>query len=277
MQSEDYVPGVSGWKLDEKTGELDIGSPRITAGGLPPEPQVITVSAGEWSENDLPANAMERYKFIGDQMMKIPEEFRDSAEFSTEDHSYDHDGSDIRTTLTYVRPETTEEAKARVEHAKVAGTRVIHKNGCMTIIHDGVVRVRLGNLEKPFVVADDQVFISEAAVENGTVTNHNVSAQWSIRMEVRDGQYFAAGIGLGSQFLTSADKFAVKGEQPISPFEQALAEGDAGKILDMITGQISETDLAKGMKEQDEQFANRVRKVIADELRAGGMLHRFNH
>ncbi|SDI40483.1 phage tail tip fiber protein [Pseudomonas abietaniphila] len=273
MQSHDYVPGVSGWKIED--GRFEINAATIKVGGLSPEPQFITITAAEWNESDIPHIALERCRFIRDAINAIPDQYRGNAEFSTEDRSFEGNGSDLRTLLTYRRAETSEEAAARVERAKVAGTRVVHKNGCMTIIHDGVVRVRLGNLEQPFVVEDDQLFISEAAVENGTVTNNKVSPQWSIKLEVRNGQYVAAGIGIGSQLLTSADKFAVKDEQPKSEIEQAIAEGNAQKILDLIAGTISETELGKSMIAEGEPFADRVRAVIRDELRAGGLLHRI--
>lgn len=280
MQSHDYVPGVSGWKLDLKTGELNFGCHKIYADSLPPYLQSVIVTAGEWSEYDIPSRAMDRYKFIGDEVMKIPPEYRDSAEFSTEDHSYARDGSDIRTTLTYARPETIEEATARVERAEVAGTRVIHKNGCMTIIHDGVVRVRLGNLEQPLVVEADQVIISEAAVDEGVVLNAKLGTAWSVRMAVNEeGQYVASGIGLGLSLggvMTYLDKLAVKKEQPKSEIEQAITDGDAQKVMDFIAGTISGTELGKSLIAKDDPFAERVRAVLRGELRLGGLLHRLN-
>lgn len=277
MQSHDYVPGVSGWKFDEKTGELDIGSPGINVDGLPPKSHFVTVKVGEWSERDIPANALERYRFIGQQLFIVSPEHRESAEFSTEDHSCDGDGSDIRTTLTYTRPETTEEARARVERAKVAGTRVIHKNGCMTIIQDGVVRVRIGDLSRPFIVEGDQVLISETAVDDGVVHNAKLGPTWSVGMAVNEeGQYVASGIGLGLSLggvMTYLDKCAVKKEQPKSEIEQAIADGDVQKVMDLIAGTISETELCEALK-APLKSATAIRDVIRDELRPGGLLHR---
>lgn len=203
MQSDNYVPGVSGWKIDPNTGNFELNSEKVSAFGtsqdaiyssvsrprsnpvsqdVPGVPKserkCLTVTAVEWSESEIPAAALARYKFIGDAVMQIPTEYRESAEFSTEDHSYDRDGSDIRTTLTYCRPETPEEATARVERAKVAGTRVIQKDGCLTIIQDGVVRVRLGDLSQPFVVNGDQVLISDALIDEGKISTRKIKCMY---------------------------------------------------------------------------------------------------
>ena len=98
IQSSNYVPGVSGWKINESTGAFEINPVRPAQSV---EAQMVTVNAGEWSEYDLPAKAIERYAFIGAEVAKIPAEYRDSAEFTTKDFSLDCDGSDVRTTLTY--------------------------------------------------------------------------------------------------------------------------------------------------------------------------------
>ena len=74
IQSSNYVPGVSGWKLNSATGEFEITSARPQSGV---EAQMITVTAGEWSEYDLPANAIDRYAFIGAEVAKIPAEYRE--------------------------------------------------------------------------------------------------------------------------------------------------------------------------------------------------------
>ncbi|WP_028698193.1 MULTISPECIES: hypothetical protein [Pseudomonas putida group] len=170
FQSADYVPGVSGCRLDLEAGSIEINSANIAFGSLSSDPQMITVTAGEWSESDLPSNAVERYKFIGDRVMKIPAEYRDSAEFSTEDISFDRDGSDIRTTLTYRRLETEQEALVRTSLRSGSGV-TINTDG-LTITYNGKVVARLGcpkmyepSVDQPFVVEGDQVFISQAFVD----------------------------------------------------------------------------------------------------------------
>lgn len=294
IQSSNYVPGVSGWKLNSLTGDFEINSSNISVGGLPADQQLITITAGEWPDYDLPANAVERYAFIGAELMKIPAEHRDSAEFTTEDFSFDRDGSDYRTTLTYVRRETQEEAKARLEKAKVAGTRIVKEGGCTTIICDGVVRVRYGNLSEPeqpqpFQVVDGKVFISETAIQDSTITNLRVTPApgdalkagscsslldtWSVRMELHGGKYVAAGMGLGidSQTLVSAHEFAIKES---SEFGRAVAKG-ADAAQDLLAQKISELELCKALKEwRPASVADSVREVIREEIRPGGLLHR---
>lgn len=214
MQSANYVPGVSGWKLNKDTNELEVNYPSSSM-GRQPDPCPITITAGEWPDSELPANAIERYAFIGAELANIPEEFRDRAEFKTEDFSFDRDGSDYRTTLTYVRPETQEEADARIQKSKVAGTRIGIVGGEISIFHDGVLRVRVGDLDvdersQPFVVVDGAVYVKEALIKEASI-NNKIATNWSLKMELRNGKYVAAGMGLGiaSQFLVSADQFRI--------------------------------------------------------------------
>lgn len=215
MQSADYVPGVSGWKFNKAAGELEVNCPGASMASQSSGPRTTTITAGEWPDYDLPANGIERYAFIGAELAKIPAEFRDSAEFKTEDFSFDGDGSDYRTTLTYVRPETQEEADARIQKSKVAGTRIGIVGGVLSIFHDGALRVRVGDLHQdeksqPFVVADGTVYINEARIKESSIDS-KLATHWSLKMELRNGKYVAAGMGLGiaSQFLVSADQFRI--------------------------------------------------------------------
>lgn len=254
MQSANYVPGVSGWKLNTLTGEFEINSARPHSGV---EAQMITVTAGEWPDNELPSNAIERYRFIGDQVMNIPDEYRDSAEFSTEDFSVDRDGSDYRTTLTYVRQETQEELSDRLERAKVAGTRINLVGGVLSITHDGKPRACIRDLQKdeqpqPFVVIDGAIYINHAIVDDAKT----------------------------SQLLVSADRFALKHPE------------NADQLIDALSGSIGVTRLAKSLKadidqmkldllaEQAQADADRplltekLKDIIRAELMPGGLLHR---
>jgi hypothetical protein len=78
MQSNDYKPGVSGWKFDK--GVLYINSATIQVGALPAEPQLITVEASSWPESGFPIGALEQLKFIQGEIETIPEQWRGSAE-----------------------------------------------------------------------------------------------------------------------------------------------------------------------------------------------------
>lgn len=273
MQSHDYVPGVSGWKLAQ--GEIEINSATFTVGGLPSEPRLITITAGEWPDSELPANAIERYRFIGEQVQKIPAKWVASAEFTSEDFSFDRDGSDYRTTLTYTRPETAEEAAARVEKSKQPGARAHLVDGVLTITSNGIPRVRIGNLEKPdapkpFIIVDGVTYIREGFIEDATVTSAKIDTNWSVKMQLTaDGRYVAAGIGQGldSQFPVNAERFAI---QEPTEFEQAMAKGGEA-VLELLVRGVSDTALGH---ELASPITDQLRDVLRAELRPGGLLHR---
>lgn len=201
MQTNDYVPGASGLKIDLKTGEIEINSARLQVGSLPSEPQMVTITAGEWPDNEMPSNAIERYKNIGAELAKIPPEFQDSAEFTTKDYSFDCDGSDYRTTLTYQRRETTEEVVARQNKAKIGGSSIKLVGGVITVTHEGVVRCQITGMPDVkthgcFIVVDgvtyiDQAFVKEARIEA------RVPAQWTIKKSLLRGKLITTGFDLG--------------------------------------------------------------------------------
>lgn len=194
IQSSDYVPGVSGWRFNTATGEFE-----IHGSSAAPESQPITVTAGEWSGSELPRKALEYQKFVFDEMAKIPVNYWDSAEFSTQDFSFDCDASDIRITLTYVRPETPEEVKLRVEKTSVFVRPDRLSGANVNIFCDGKLRLRLGSVEEPspFIVADGKVYMHQAVVE-GSCVSSLWPAAWGVRMMLNaDGKLVAAGIGVG--------------------------------------------------------------------------------
>lgn len=275
LQSHDYVPGMSGLKIDLKTGEFELNSGRITAGSLPTDPQLITITAGDWSDYDLPVRALERYAFIGAEVAKIPAEYRDSAEFSTRDLSIHPDDSpDIRTTLTYERHETAEEVAARVKKGKASGTSIKLEGGVMTITHDGAPRLQISNLPQAFIVDGDQVFIDGAAIDGASILKSALSAYWSFKKQVNaNGQYVVAGTGLGlggQQFLVKADRFAVNGrtaEQFLDDLAELVSETKLAKDLrdhiDSIAGHASIGQASKGLDEFKEKQAAENRAVAA--------------
>ncbi|MFL1495066.1 phage tail tip fiber protein [Pseudomonas antarctica] len=197
IQSSNYVPGVSGWKFNSVTGEFEIHSSDASTSA---EPRLISVIAGSWSDYDLPSNALERHAFIGAELEKIPADCRDSAEFTTEDISFDRDGSDVRTTLTYERRETCEEVADRIEKSSVSSQMSGLVGGGFNIFHNGQLRVRLGSLEgpSPFVVADGKVYLRDDLVKEGSITSAKIGDEWSVRFELSPtGQTYAAGFGIG--------------------------------------------------------------------------------
>ncbi|ALD99835.1 phage tail tip fiber protein [Pseudomonas syringae] len=226
MQSNDYVPGVSGWKLNRLTGEFEINSAKISVGGLSEQPQMITVTAGEWAAQDLPENAIEHYAFIGSEISKIPGEYRASAEIGTFDDSNEPGFVDIRTKLTYQRPETAEEIAARTKASRSTGYSIKKEGDKFTFFHNGVPHIVLGDLDKvadkpdkPFAVEAGQLFINEALIADGMIADKMaprpgfsdlVSPGFSIKMVTNEkGHYFAAGIGLGLEGMKSDIKHAV--------------------------------------------------------------------
>lgn len=216
MQGRFVVPNVDkivstngAVEINLKTGEIKLRE--LAIGSLPSARQMITVTADEWAERDLPSNAIKRYQFIGEQVNKIPAEHRDSAEFSTEDISFDRDGSDIRTTLTYQRLETAEEASARV--ARPVDFVFITPRGDVTVTSGGQVVARLGCWN------DDEQRQSQV-------------------------KYASAGLGLGVERQT------------------------VDQLLEGLTACVGPLDFE--IVDPIEQ----IRRVIREELRPGGLLHR---
>ncbi|RMV44429.1 hypothetical protein [Pseudomonas syringae group genomosp. 3] len=251
MQSHNYVPNISGWKLDQLTGEFEINSAKISVGGLPDQPQMITVTAGEWAARDLPENAWEYYAFIGSQITKIPAEYRASAKISTSDESYEPGFADIRVMLTYERRETAEELSARMKKSKGAGYSIKKEGDKFTFSHDGVPRIVLGNLDKadekietPFAVEGDQVSLAQAFIDAG-----KLSPDWVVRTTTNAaGQTVLAGVGAGLGCMCGGGYTGTPGDKEEKAEVKIDFTGDASKVLDQLLGTISETDLSEGLK-----------------------------
>lgn len=119
---------------------------------------------------------------------------------------------------------------------------------------------------QPFIVVDGVTYIRQESVDESCIQGAELAPQWTVKLELLNGQYVAAGIGLGiaSQFLVSADRFAVN-------------DRDAEQILEELEGRISQTELVSAVAAQAEQIkpiAETVREVIREELKPGGILHR---
>ncbi|MEX2902485.1 DUF1983 domain-containing protein [Pseudomonas rhodesiae] len=273
IQSANYVPGVSGWKL-EQDGTFEINSCILGSAAKAPDRQMVSVEVASWSKYDLPKNAANLLQFMQAELQKVPEQYRHAAEFEEFDASYGNESFNARLFLSYSRLETEEELADRLEKAKVAGTHVSIKNGLLVVSHDGVVRYKIGNLDQPepeqaepFKVDGDKVYLSEAAIKDGIIKSPWPAA-WGVRMQLgEDGKYYAAGIGCGipSQILVSADRFAIN-------------DLSASDILRDIAGVIGETKLGQELKEQidllESNLADQVKAVIRKELMPGGLIHR---
>ncbi|KAA0983310.1 DUF1983 domain-containing protein [Pseudomonas sp. ANT_J28] len=170
MQSTDYVPGVSGWKIDPASGAFEMASDRVAVVGTDPK-----------------------------------------------------------------------------------------------AIYTGRSRPKEPN---PFVVIDGVTYISQAEVERASIASLNNHHMWSVKMQItQDGKYVAAGVGLDSQFLVSAEKFAIK--EP-GEFEKARGKW-ADAVLEFIGNIIKDTDLGATLSSP---IADQVRDVIRAEIKPGGLLHR---
>lgn len=274
IQSSNYVPGVSGWMLNSLTGDFEINSCTLGSAAKAPERQMVSVEVASWSKYDLPKNAANLLQFMQAELQKVPEEYRHAAEFEEFDASYGDESFNARLFLSYSRLETEGELADRLAKAKVAGTRVSINNGLMTVTHDGVVRIKLGNLDQqepqqpePFKVDGNKTYIKEDVIQDGIVKSP-LTAVWGVRMQRgENGKYYAAGIGAGYplQFLVSADRFAIN-------------DRSASDILRDIAGKIGETTLGQELKEQIEKLtltqAGQVKEIIRAELRQGGLLWR---
>lgn len=205
IQSSNYVPGVSGWKLNPG-GDFEINSCTMGSAANAPERQMVSVEVSSWSKYDLPKNAANLLQFMQAELERVPEQYRHAAEFEEFDTSCGDESFNARLFLSYSRLETEEELANRLAKAKSAGTRIVRADGCTTMIHDGVVRWKFGNLDaplpepeqpKPFQVEDSKVYLSEASISGSTIDSR-LAANWSVRVQLgADGRQCAVGIGIG--------------------------------------------------------------------------------
>ncbi|WP_248135671.1 hypothetical protein [Pseudomonas sp. W2Jun17] len=270
IQSENYVPGVSGWKL-EKDGTFEINSCTLGSAAKAPERQMVSVEVASWSKYDLPKNAANLLQFMQAELQKVPEQYRHAAEFEEFDASYGDESFNARLFLSYSRLETEEELADRLEKAKFAGTHISFKSGLMTFTKDGVVRFKIGNLNQPepekpqpFKVDGDQVFINETFLHEASITNAKI---------VPGGKLYA-GTGLGS--IIDPSRFEIASQHP--ELGGAFIAGDASNILDLLKGQIEVDNLGEALRDRIDKIYEtvneKVKEVIRSELRPGGLLHR---
>lgn len=77
----------------------------------------------------------------------------------------------------------------------------LYENGNLEI--DGLIRSGPAKGEavkaepKPFIVVDGVTYISEAEVERGSITKAKLDAMWSVKTELRNGNYVCVGVGVG--------------------------------------------------------------------------------
>jgi len=103
------------------------------------------------------------------------------------------------------------------------------------------------DLAEPFIVVDGVTYINESLIPGCVVDADRFKVKMALNVA---GQYVVAGIGKGI---------------------------DAGEILDLLSSQISKSNLDRTLREWNTKVAGPdevVRQVIREELRPGGLLHR---
>jgi len=276
MQSADYVPGVSGWKIyDHVRLVLNEGNRRIHA-----EVKMIT-TAGPGQTNDQAAQELSDYL-----KSYTPAEASASTALTSRITGEASDRADadmalaqridsVRCGLAGVadasatctltgRKYSEGSAEVHIKSGEAVellriGKFVFHGEAARQIrAAQNVLRqAGAGQLEvvkranengEPFVVIDGQVFLSQAAIDEGRFAID--SSQFKVRVEqAENGHYYAAGCGVG---VTESD------------YGKAL---EAGRVMEYISGLVMESALGSSLHEQ-------VRQVIRDELKPGGMLRR---
>lgn len=113
----------------------------------------------------------------------------------------------------------------------------LYENGNLEL--DGTIRSGPAKGEvvkaepKPFIVVDGVTYISEAEVDSAFVSKAKIESMWSVKVELRNGKCFAAGIGVG--------------EGPdLSDFEKAK-EGGLDELINYISKAVSSSQLAKDL------------------------------
>lgn len=243
MQSNDYKPGVSGWKLD-KDGGFEINSASFGSASAVPEPQMIEIEVFNVRQDDLPTDPNDLAEMLSDAQRKAYDagargKGAVQLEFYTED---DPDFPTPRLRMFFSRPENIDELCARLKRAASQGASMRLVDGVFEFLHDGVVRMRLGNLEGEAearadadqAAAESIAAVAKAATAGTHSATESMQSTYAIKLKVNEaGQYIAAGVGIHQDEQWSA--------------------------------QIA-TD--------EQQRVDEIRKVIADQLRPGGLLYR---
>lgn len=276
MQSADYVPGVSGWKIhDHVRLVLNEGNRRIHA-----EVKMIT-TAGPGQTNDEAAqelsDSLKSYtpaeataataltsRITGEASARADADMalaqrigsaqcglaavadagatcnltcRKYSEGSAEVHIKSGEAVELLRIGKFVfHGETARQIRAAQTVLRQAGA------GQLEVVK------RANENGAPFVVIDGQVFLSQAAIDEGRFAID--SSQFKVRVEqAENGHYYAAGCGVG---VTESD------------YGKAL---EAGRVMEYISGLVKDSALGSSLHEQ-------IRQVIRDELKPGGMLRR---
>lgn len=260
MQSADYVPGVSGWKINQHFMEINghpWGSTRI--GDLDAALAERTGSARKYTS----ANGAVEFDCATGAIKLGP------VGVGLEDHASlcidpGQEVKPLRMGKVTFYGESARQIRAANAVLQSAGA------GQLEVVK------RANEPGEPFVMIDGQMFISQAAIDD------QVRDAPSVKLTVNSqGKYVAAGIGLG----VGASVEPVQSDTDWAP-GKAL---EAGAVLECLARKISETKLGRNLEAEiaslqgrldalDVALADRIGSVVAkalrDELKPGGMLHR---
>lgn len=282
MQSADYVPGVSGWKIhDHVRLELNEGNRRVHA-----EVKMIT-TAGPGQTNDQAAQELSdslkshtpaeataatalTSRITGEASARADGDMALAQRIGSVQcglaGAADASATSFLTSRLTMTSGKYSEGSAEV-HIKSGEAVELLRIGKFVFQGETARQIRAaqtvlrqagaGQLEvvkranengEPFVVIDGQVFLSQAAIDEGRFAID--SSQFKVRVEqAENGHYYAAGCGEG---VTESD------------YGKAL---EAGRVMEYISGLVKDSALGSSLHEQ-------VRQVIRDELKPGGMLRR---
>lgn len=240
MQSKDYVPGVSGWKIDP-TGDFELNSTMGGEHNLDPEPRSVKVELFDMLQQEMPTGFAELNDLLKDHAARAPAGRLVELQYYVDETTPDWPVGKV--TMFYRRPENAEEVAARIKANQPR--RLVIKNGSFSYYSGGQLRCRVGDLSKPEPVAVDREAVSQPAepapfivVDGVTYIRQAESASdFKLKLSINsNGQYVAAGVGIGlySQLLVGVDRLA---------FEQS--QRDATKILDELAATLSRADIVK--------------------------------
>ncbi|WP_059395527.1 hypothetical protein [Pseudomonas putida] len=209
MQSADYVPGVSGWKIhDHIRLELNEGNSRVHA-----EVKMITI-AGPGQTNDQAAQELSQFlkSYTSEEASAVTcLSSRITAEISARAHADMALASRIDSVQSFTNPAELhvkpEEAVEPLRMGKVVfhGETARQIRAAQTALREaGVgqleVVTRASEPGDPFFVIDGQPFDNKATVESAAID----PCTYSLKVTMGDdGRFYIAGVGIGVSTVAS--------------------------------------------------------------------------
>lgn len=96
---------------------------------------------------------------------------------------------------------------------KIARANITHESSARchaneaTASHIGAMEC---NLPKPFFVVDGVTYIRQEEVDKAAIQKSKIAPEWSVKVQLLNGQYLAAGIGAGLSGSVSKPDIIVK-------------------------------------------------------------------